>query len=194
MNCHWRHSRLQIWALCAFHDSGKHVRAHRCRFVHTVSPRHMRRPLGADTHLNRCRCRTLPQVAVQTVLSEADIPLGIGAAIFAQTIRQSIFASAVGDILNNQLVADFHRELPSINSMNILDGGTTRLQSTVDSHDLSIVRQIYNHAITRAFYTCVAAAGLSLLVACLMEWNSVKDEVGDESAVAAPKAEVVAKN
>ena len=135
----------------------------------------------------------LPQLAVQTVLSEAHIPLGIGAAIFAQTIGQSIFVSVVGNILNNELVAGFRRELPSINSTNVLDAGATQLQSTIGSQNLGVGRQIYYQAITRAFFACVAMAGLSLLAACLMEWNSVKDEVGDESAAASTPAEVVTK-
>ena len=135
----------------------------------------------------------LPQVAVQTVLSNADIPIGIGTAIFAQTIGQAIFVSVVGNILNNELVAGFRTKLPSINSSDVLEAGATELQRTVSSPDLGIVRQIYNQAITRAFYACVAMAGLSLLAACAMEWNSVKDDIVEEGNAASTPAAVVAK-
>jgi hypothetical protein len=129
----------------------------------------------------------LPQVAVQTVLSEADIPLGIGVAIFAQTLGQSIFISVVGSIANNELVDGFRRELPSIDSVGVLNAGATELQSTVGGQYLGVARQIYDQAITRSFYTCVAMAALALLAACAMEWNSVKDEgVNERDAASVP--------
>ena len=131
-----------------------------------------------------------PQVAAQTVLTVEDIPLGIGVVIFAQTLGQSIFISVVGNIINNELVAGFRKKLPSIDSVNVLDAGATQLQNTVGSEYLGIGRQIYNQAITHSFYVCVAMGGLSLIAACAMEWNSVKDEVG-ERGVASVSSEVV---
>ena len=120
-----------------------------------------------------------PQVATQTVLSLEDIPLGMSVVIFAQFLGQSIFISVVGNILNNEIVSGFHKNLPSINTATLLAEGATELQNTVPPPQILIAKRLYNNAITHTFYVCVAMAGLSLIAACFMEWNSVKDEVGD---------------
>ena len=120
-----------------------------------------------------------PQVAAQTVLSLEDIPLGMSVVIFAQMLGQSIFISVVGNILNNEIVSGFHKKLPSINTATLLAEGATELQNTVSPQEILIAKRIYNNAITHTFYVCVAMGGLSLIAACFMEWNSVKDEVGD---------------
>lgn len=121
-----------------------------------------------------------PQVAVQTVLSDVDIPLGIGTAIFAQTLGQSLFISVVGNVLNNELVNGFRTELPDVDSAGVLDAGATELQNTVGSQYIGVARQVYNRAITRSLYACVAMAGLSLLFAVFVEWKSVKEEADKE--------------
>ena len=120
-----------------------------------------------------------PQVAAQTVLNLEDIPLGMSVVVFAQMLGQSIFISVVGNILNNEIVSGFRNKLPSINTATLLAEGATELQNIVPPQNILIAKQIYNSAITHTFFVCVAMAGLSLIAAFFMEWNSVKDEVGD---------------
>ena len=118
-----------------------------------------------------------PQVAAQTVLTIEDIPIGMSVVIFAQTLGQAIFISVVGSVINNEILSGFKASLPGVDLGDVLDKGATELQNVLPAADVGLVKQIYNTAITRTFYICVAMAGVSLVAACLMEWKSVKDEV-----------------
>ena len=120
-----------------------------------------------------------PQLAAQTCLGVAEISLGIGVIIFAQTLGQAIFISAAGNVINNEVVWGFREYLPSVNSASALAEGAAELQSTVPSQYIDVVRQIYDTTTTRTFYICVGMARLSLLLV-LWSWNSVKEEASGE--------------
>lgn len=97
-----------------------------------------------------------PQLAAQTILSEKDVLLGLGVVIFAQTLGQAIFISLVGNVINNELFASLREKFPGIDRAGILAEVAAELQNTLPVMYKTIVKGIYDKAITQTFYVCVS--------------------------------------
>lgn len=112
-----------------------------------------------------------PQLAAQTILSEKDVLLGLGVVIFAQTLGQAIFISLVGNVINNELFASLREKFPGIDRAGILAEVAAELQNTLPVMYKTIVKGIYDKAITQTFYVCVGMARLALLFLHLLLWS-----------------------
>jgi MFS family permease len=117
-----------------------------------------------------------PQVAVQTVLSNKDTPVGIGIIQFAQGIGPAIFIAVSQSIFLTQ----FEKELRTSGLTDKITGlilhGTSPPSLSMDTQDKERVSAAYAQSLTRTFYLPVTLSCLSAIGASGMEWRSVKSD------------------
>ncbi|KAI1428104.1 putative efflux pump [Xylaria sp. FL1777] len=115
-----------------------------------------------------------PLIAVQTVLSIDDVPVGTSLIAFMQTLGGSLFVSVGNSVFNNKLVEELMLHLPSVDPYEIIKVGSTNLQKTLPADILPDVILSYSNALTTAYIVATALAAISILGAGFMEWKSVK--------------------
>jgi len=126
----------------------------------------------------------LTLIAVQTVLSKKDLPLGTSVVIFAQTLGGAIMVSIAQNVETNELIKNLKLQNVSVSTSTILKTGATNLRTVVDAQDLPSVQIAYNEALSQTFYVGVACAALSIIGALAVEWKSVKGKKIDTAPVA----------
>lgn len=115
-----------------------------------------------------------PLIAVQTVLSHEDVPMGTAIIMFAQTLGGALFISAAQNVFTNKLVSNLAAVVPDLNPAIVISSGATSLAHNVPAEYLAGVQIAYNAAITNSFYVGLAMAVLSIFGAVSLEWKSVK--------------------
>ncbi|PQE12463.1 major facilitator superfamily transporter protein [Rutstroemia sp. NJR-2017a BBW] len=114
-----------------------------------------------------------PWSASQTTLAAEDIPAGMTAIAFAISTGAALFISISQNIFTN-LLRQGLSNIPDIDVDSITKQGATNLLKTVPATQTSQVIDVYNFAVTRTFWSCVAVVCLGLVAALGMDWNSVK--------------------
>ncbi|KAF2503126.1 MFS general substrate transporter [Lophium mytilinum] len=117
-----------------------------------------------------------PQVAIQTVLPEADIPAGVSIVVLVQTLSGAIFIAIGQAVLQNKLVQNLEAAFPNgrLDTSRLSTVGATQLRSLVPPQDLQAVLVAYNSALTRVFIVAVVMSSLTVVGSLAIEWNSVK--------------------
>lgn len=116
-----------------------------------------------------------PVIAVQTVLSAEDVPIGTALITFMQTLSGAVFLAAAQNVFQNGLVANVIRDIPQITPDQVIAGGAAQLQDRFPPDVMPALLNAYNEAIVRrAFFVGVAAAGASIVGPMFLEWRSVK--------------------
>ena len=116
----------------------------------------------------------MPQIAVQTVCSDDDVPAGTALVFFSQSMASAIFISAGNSIFLNSLIDKLKEKAPEISSKALLAGGATTLKEHIPAKLLGTVMYVYNDSITDVFYASLAMCAVATLLAWGMEWKSVK--------------------
>jgi MFS family permease len=114
-----------------------------------------------------------PGMAAQTVLSKADVGVGIALIFFAQQIGGSIFATVAQNVLVNRLVQE-SEVIEGFNAAILLNTGATDIWKVVPSNLLARVLVAYNDAVVSTFYVAIAVAALALFGGLGIEWRSIK--------------------
>ncbi|KAI9831282.1 MAG: MFS sugar transporter [Phylliscum demangeonii] len=113
-------------------------------------------------------------IAVQTVLSIEDVPVGTAVVFFAQTLGGALFVSVTQNVFTNKLASGIAQAVPGLNPSIVIQVGATSLKKVVPAASLPAVLVAYNKAITTSFNVALAMAALSILGSALVEWKSVK--------------------
>ncbi|KAH7076803.1 major facilitator superfamily domain-containing protein [Paraphoma chrysanthemicola] len=117
---------------------------------------------------------TGPLIAVQSVLSPTETPVGIATVSFFQMFGGSLFAALSQTIFNEQLVKELTRNVPNIDIRAMLAAGTIGFHKVVETAQLAGVIKSYNVAILDTFYLAAAVTTISFLVALGLPWISMK--------------------
>ncbi|KAJ7318128.1 major facilitator superfamily domain-containing protein [Mycena albidolilacea] len=115
-----------------------------------------------------------PILAVQTVLSRDDIPVGIALIGFLHTLGGALFISVGQNVFTNHLRAGLVSGVPGINPDIVLSAGAKSLRSAVDPQFLPAVLSVYNDALVSAIHVSLGVACVSIVGGLFMEWKSVK--------------------
>ncbi|PLB54777.1 MFS transporter [Aspergillus steynii IBT 23096] len=123
----------------------------------------------------------LPNIAVQTVLSEKDVSIGTSLVIFARSLGGAIFVSVGQNIFSNHIVSGMLVRVPELDPSVVLQAGATELQQILKQSGLretdevlALILEIYNDAIVRTFVIALILACISILGAIGVEWRTVK--------------------
>ncbi|KAE8387565.1 major facilitator superfamily domain-containing protein [Aspergillus alliaceus] len=104
-----------------------------------------------------------PQVAVQTVLSVKDSPIGIAIIIFAQNFGPALFVSIVQTVFTGQPLARVGSILPNLDAYPLSAMGMTDLEKYGPPADMDRVIEGYDKALTTAFFLPVGLACVSMI-------------------------------
>jgi hypothetical protein len=124
---------------------------------------------------------TQPWSVPQTVLAQNYIPAAIGAVGFATNISATLFISISQSIFTN-LLRQGLKGISGIDIDNIINQGATKLLETVPTQRRDEVVEVYNFAVTRTFWSCLAVSCVGLAAALCMKWNSVKGSRKEEDS------------
>ena len=129
-------------------------------------------------------------IAVQTVLTLEQIPIGIAVVISMQSLGGSVFVSVGNNILQNILdQASAARELSGVDVKAVIAAGATRFRSIVPAQSLPALLVAYNYALQRVFIAAIPLSGLAFIVALGLEWRSVRDKKPTLEAALGPATE-----
>lgn len=123
-----------------------------------------------------------PLVAVQTVLTNEDVPTGTALIMFSQTVGGAVFVSVAQNVFTNELLKELRQTVPQIDAGLITSVGATAIRQAVPERLLHAVVRAYNGGIVTSFYVGVALAVLSAIGAASLEWKSVKGGEEHEQA------------
>lgn len=129
-------------------------------------------------------------IAVQTVLTLEQIPIGIAAIISMQSLGGAVFVSVGNNILQNILdQASAAKSLPGIDVKAVIAAGATQFRSIVPADSLPALLVAYNYALQRVFIAAIPLSGLAFIVALGLEWRSVRDKKATLEAALGPATE-----
>ncbi|KAI0121109.1 major facilitator superfamily domain-containing protein [Xylariales sp. AK1849] len=132
----------------------------------------------------------VPNLAAQTVLPKADIPIGSSLMFFSQLLSGAIFVSVGQNILDNQLIQRLS-SIPGFSAETVVNTGVTSLTNLPDSEKTPVLAA-YNESIRTVFLAGLIITCLNMISALAMEWQSVKKDVKKQTSegdVAAEKTE-----
>lgn len=120
-----------------------------------------------------------PMVAVQSVLGDEDMPIGISVILFGQAIGTALVLSIAETIFASRLrtnISDIAGA--ALERHRLIEGGAQGIIKAITGSDGSLAQLMnaYNKAITQTFYVPVAMAALSVVGAVAIEWRNVKHE------------------
>lgn len=118
-----------------------------------------------------------PQNAVQTVLPQEDIPLGLSAMLFAQSFGPSVAIVVAQAIFTSRLSVNLEGIAPGLNRMALAEKGLIELISEVPASDVEKVILQIHRSIVPTWYLVVALACLTIFGSATIEWRSVKAKI-----------------
>lgn len=122
-----------------------------------------------------------PTIAVQTVLSSGDLPVGMALLFFGQLVGGAIGVPIGTNILNNQLLKKLSG-IPGFHPSLVTSGGVTGLISSLPQELKPAVLLAYNSALQDVFKVGAILTALSFLGIAGLEWRSTKEGPVAESS------------
>jgi hypothetical protein len=116
----------------------------------------------------------MPLIAVQTVLSGPQTPIGISIVTFFQFFGGSLFVAIAETVFSSVLRSELVKSAPGVDVAAVIAAGSAAVRHTVTPEQLPGVLGAFNKAITSTFYVGVGGAVAAFLVGWGIEWKSVK--------------------
>ena len=129
-----------------------------------------------------------PNIAVQTVLPDRDVSIGIALLNFIGFLGGSVFVTVAQTLLQNRLQQGLKGLIPNFDPSEVTNAGAASLRSRVSPAKLPAVLKVYNDSMRSIWYLGLGLACLVFVGSLGMEWKSVKKEKKKEG----PPAEAVA--
>ena len=124
---------------------------------------------------------------MQTVVHLRDIPVATSMTLFFNQFGSAIFLFIAQSILLNILLPRMRDIDPTLTESQIITAGATGLKSLVSGDKLRQTLIAYAKGVDATFIMSTVMAGLAILLACGVEWKSVKSkkeaEEQDEKAI-----------
>lgn len=114
-------------------------------------------------------------LAAQTVLPRADVPIGMALMFFMQQLGGAIFVAVSQNIFSTKLVQRL-RGVSGLNAIEIIKTGATDIRKVVPVQELGVVMDAYNGAIVRVFLMAAIVSAVMILGPAAVEWRSIKSK------------------
>ncbi|KAI0540239.1 major facilitator superfamily domain-containing protein [Xylaria digitata] len=118
-----------------------------------------------------------PQIAAQTIFRDPnDTPIALTIITTCQDLGGSLgisIGSAIFTSLVRQRVQDV---IPDVTAAQIFGAGITGLQGLVSPEERPLIAEAYAYGVRVIFYVSVALAALTPILACFVDWKSVKEK------------------
>jgi sugar phosphate permease len=116
---------------------------------------------------------------VQTVVSLRDVPVATALTLFYQQLGASLFLAIAQTILLNKLIPGVQKIDPNLSEADIIRAGATGLTTLLQGEQLAEAIIAYASGLDAAFLLAVGAAAVSVILACPVEWRSIKSQKHD---------------
>lgn len=119
-------------------------------------------------------CSQMPILAVQVVLSKADIPTGLVVVMFFQMLGGAL-APAVGqNLLTDKLLRNL-KGLPGVDGAAVVAAGGKGFTEIVPPALMDVVLDAYNSALKNVFWVGLATPAVAWVFSWMMEWRQLPD-------------------
>jgi hypothetical protein len=115
-----------------------------------------------------------PTIAIQTVLPQRDVPIGMGLLFFGQLVGGAIGVPIGTNVLNNQLLKKL-AGVPGFEPSFVTSGGVTAIINSLPAEFKPMVLEAYNSALQDVFKVGTILTALSFLGVAALEWRSTKE-------------------
>ena len=123
----------------------------------------------------------LPSLAVQTVLSAEDIPVGTTLCNFLFALGGTVFVSLAQALFQNGIIVGTHTHMPGLDPNLILEAGATDLRNVLSNVNLGDrlagALLAYVEGLRGVFILTLVCSAASLMTACFWPWETVKKKV-----------------
>ncbi|KAM0541907.1 hypothetical protein ACHAPJ_013054 [Fusarium lateritium] len=117
-----------------------------------------------------------PQTAVQTVLPDEDVPLGLSIMLFAQSFGPAVAVPIAQVLFTNQLSVNLEGLVPDLSRGNISNSGLSEIVSSVPPYKSREVLVAVDKSIGQTWYLVVGLASTAIVGSLMTEWRSVKQK------------------
>ncbi|KAL2865009.1 MDR family MFS transporter [Aspergillus lucknowensis] len=121
----------------------------------------------------------VPITAVQTTLASEDLPQGMAAVMFFQTLGGALFIAVAQSLFQNGLISGIRQYAPSVAPESIVQAGATEMRHILsDLGQLDQLRNVilaYLKGLKDTYRLSLALFCVAFALSCLFEWKSVKD-------------------
>jgi hypothetical protein len=126
-----------------------------------------------------------PAIAIQTVLSESDSPIGLSILNFVMFLGGTVFVTVSQTLLEGQLESKIAKYVPGIDVNTLANSGATNLWNVVPSDKVDLVLSAYNDSMRSIWYLGLGMACFALVTSFGFEWKNVKANKRTTGAAAA---------
>lgn len=113
-------------------------------------------------------------IALQSNLMPAEVPLALATFVFSQQIGGALMTVMGQTIFTNELKDNLKSLIPSVDAVEIIDAGVTRMRVLVNSEQLPKVLTAYSKSIGVTFYFGTGMSILGVIVSCWMGWKDIR--------------------
>ncbi|KAG9254387.1 putative MFS aflatoxin efflux pump [Emericellopsis atlantica] len=118
-------------------------------------------------------CFQAPNLAAQTTLPTADVPIGTSLMMFGQLMGATVFVPVGTNVLNNQLISRLS-SLPGFDSRSVTLGGANAVFSDIPADYRAEALHSYNEAIRTVLYIGLGLTAATIIGIAGLEMRSVK--------------------
>jgi Fungal trichothecene efflux pump (TRI12) len=127
----------------------------------------------------------IPLTAVQTVLSQEDIPIGSAIVVFSQSLGGALFISVAQSVFQNGLVNYLDLYTHDLETSVVVGAGATGIRQVLGKMgklgELPTVVDAYMTGLGNSYRVSLALTCLAFIACLCLEWKSVKKEKADSS-------------
>ncbi|KAK0716265.1 major facilitator superfamily-domain-containing protein [Lasiosphaeris hirsuta] len=116
----------------------------------------------------------MPLLAVQAVLPQSQISVGMALIVFANTFGGAIFLTVAQTIFTNSLRKHVEEYAPTIDLQQLLDAGASGIRGLVSEADLPGVLRAYSESVDQVFYLLTAASICAFIAGWGMGWYDLR--------------------
>ncbi|KAF7117596.1 hypothetical protein CNMCM5793_006688 [Aspergillus hiratsukae] len=135
-------------------------------------------------------CSQMPILAVQVVLSKADIPTGLVMIMFFQMLGGALAPSVGQNLFTDGLLRNL-RKVQGIDGAAVVAAGASGFREKIPPELMTAVVDAFNSALRNVFWVALAAPALAWITSWAMEWRQLPDS--KRQVTQTPAEEVVEK-
>jgi len=117
----------------------------------------------------------MPIVAIQNVLPQKDVSIGMSLLVFFQNLGGALFLSFDETAFSNGLDQAIPKFAPNINTQAVINAGATGFRAALPQSAVPGILKAYSQALSHVFYVAAASAAASLLFGLGMGFKNIKE-------------------
>src|SRR5271154_4548925 len=114
-----------------------------------------------------------------------DVPIATALVMFFQQLGGALFIAVGQSVFQNKLFTQIQAIDPSLTAEEMIMAGATGLKALIPKESLPAVLEAYAASLDATFDISITMAGLAAVMACFVEFKSVKGKKLDPTAAAA---------